>query len=209
DGTEDTVNVTVDITETQATKPNPPSAIAQKDGSVTITPAGDEATKISVTFKDNDDTNIPIIAVKDKQGKWRLQNEFPGVVLNEDLGIITIEESAIKDGTTVIAYAINSQGIRSEESEAIAISKPVGPVDPVQTDAQKYDPTVSAGSVSVNKDNVKTPEQKETLKTDILNKVTVPAEAGNVTKEVQGDLPTTLGSHQVPVKVTYADGTED
>ncbi|MDU3020493.1 MAG: Rib/alpha-like domain-containing protein, partial [Clostridium perfringens] len=48
-----------------------------------------------------------------------------------------------------------------------------------------------------------------TLKTDILNKVTVPAEAGNVTKEVQGDLPTTVGSHQVPVKVTYADGTED
>ncbi|WP_449461498.1 hypothetical protein, partial [Streptococcus suis] len=31
----------------------------------------------------------------------------------------------------------------------------------------------------------------------------------NVTKEVQGDLPTTVGSHQVPVKVTYADGTED
>ncbi|WP_460298901.1 Rib/alpha-like domain-containing protein, partial [Clostridium perfringens] len=51
--------------------------------------------------------------------------------------------------------------------------------------------------------------QKETLKTDILNKVTVPAEAGNVTKEVQGDIPTEVGSHQVPVKVTYADGTED
>ncbi|WP_460298699.1 LPXTG cell wall anchor domain-containing protein, partial [Clostridium perfringens] len=83
------------------------------------------------------------------------------------------------------------------------------PVTVTQTDAQKYDPTVSAGSVSVNKDNVTTPEQKETLKTDILNKVTVPAEAGNVTKEVQGDIPTTVGSHQVPVKVTYADGTED
>ncbi|ELU5588359.1 YSIRK-type signal peptide-containing protein, partial [Clostridium perfringens] len=82
-------------------------------------------------------------------------------------------------------------------------------VDITETDTQKYDPTVSAGSVSVNKDNVKTPEQKETLKTDILNKVTVPAEAGNVTKEVQGDIPTTVGSHQVPVKVTYADGTED
>ncbi|WP_460298905.1 Rib/alpha-like domain-containing protein, partial [Clostridium perfringens] len=51
--------------------------------------------------------------------------------------------------------------------------------------------------------------QKETLKTDILNKVTVPAEAGNVTKEVQGDIPTEVGSHQVPVKVTYADGTFD
>ncbi|WP_460298908.1 Rib/alpha-like domain-containing protein, partial [Clostridium perfringens] len=80
-------------------------------------------------------------------------------------------------------------------------------VDITETDTQKYDPTVSAGSVSVNKDNVTTPEQKETLKTDILNKVTVPAEAGNVTKEVQGDIPTEVGSHQVPVKVTYADGT--
>ncbi|MGU8670576.1 Rib/alpha-like domain-containing protein, partial [Clostridium perfringens] len=47
------------------------------------------------------------------------------------------------------------------------------------------------------------------LKTDILNKVTVPKEAGDVTKEIQGDLPTEVGSHQVPVKVTYADGTED
>ncbi|WP_449461508.1 hypothetical protein, partial [Streptococcus suis] len=67
--------------------------------------------------------------------------------------------------------------------------------DTQKTDTQKYDPTVSAGSVSVNKDDVSTEEQKETLKTAILNKVTVAAEAGNVTKEVQGDLPTTVGSH--------------
>ncbi|WP_449461509.1 Rib/alpha-like domain-containing protein, partial [Streptococcus suis] len=61
----------------------------------------------------------------------------------------------------------------------------------------------------VNKDAVSTEDQKAALKTDILSKVTVAPEAGNVTKEVQGDLPTTVGSHQVPVKVTYADGTED
>ncbi|WP_449460125.1 Rib/alpha-like domain-containing protein, partial [Streptococcus suis] len=77
------------------------------------------------------------------------------------------------------------------------------PVTVTQTDTQKYDPTVAPGSVSVNKDDV------STLKTDILSKVTVAPEAGPVTKDVQGDLPTTVGSHQVPVKVTYADGTED
>ncbi|WP_449461502.1 hypothetical protein, partial [Streptococcus suis] len=60
------------------------------------------------------------------------------------------------------------------------------PVTVTQTDTQKYDPTVAPGSVSVNKDGVSTEEQKETLKTAILNKVTVAAEAGNVTKEVQG-----------------------
>ncbi|WP_449461504.1 hypothetical protein, partial [Streptococcus suis] len=59
-----------------------------------------------------------------------------------------------------------------------------------QTDTQKYDPTVAAGSVSVNKDAVSTEDQKAALKTDILSKVTVAPEAGNVTKEVQGDLPT-------------------
>lgn len=77
------------------------------------------------------------------------------------------------------------------------------PVVVLQTDAQKYKPTVS-GNVSVNKDKVSDQETVE----EILGKVEVAKGAVHVDKEIKGTVPNTVGEHNVIVEVTYADGTK-
>ncbi|MGU8670472.1 Rib/alpha-like domain-containing protein, partial [Clostridium perfringens] len=188
----------ISILAKDVTAPSAPTVIANKNGTVTVTPPAEADVKnIEITYTDNQDTNCTVTIAKGEDNRWSLIGENTGITLNDTTGVVTIQDSSIKADTEVKAKAKDISDNESTESSTRI------------TYTQKYDPTVSAGSVSVNKDNVKTPEQKETLKTDILNKVTVPEEAGDVTKEIQGDLPTEVGSHQVPVKVTYADGTED
>ena len=184
--------------EVTAVKPNSPTVTVTDRSTVTVAPPSDEnVNSITLSYTDAQDKVKTVTVTKATGNTWAVDGEAHGVTVDEATGLVTISDNLIKLNTFVTAKAKGLANLESSDASANL------------TYAKKYDPTVSAGSVSVNKDDVTTPEQKETLKTDILNKVTVAAEAGNVTKEVQGDLPTTVGSHQVPVKVTYADGTED
>ena len=67
-----------------------------------------------------------------------------------------------------------------------------------------YEPSVSSGDVKYT-----TKTSIEDAKKLVLDKVTVPTNAGKVQKEIIDTLPTTSGTYDVKVKVTYDDGSFD
>ncbi|MFY8264678.1 Rib/alpha-like domain-containing protein, partial [Clostridium perfringens] len=152
----------ISILAKDVTAPSAPTVTANKNGTVTVTPPAEaDVNKLEITYKDNQDTSRTVTIAKGEDNRWSLIGENTGVTLNDATGVVTIQDSSIKADTEVKAKAKDISDNESTESSTRI------------TYTQKYDPTVSAGSVSVNKDDVTTPEQKETLKTDILDKVTV------------------------------------
>ncbi|MBF0818640.1 Rib/alpha-like domain-containing protein, partial [Streptococcus acidominimus] len=69
-----------------------------------------------------------------------------------------------------------------------------------QKDSEKYTPIVG---------KVTKPETDPVTAQDVTDQVTAPAGTEFTNKEVKGDIPTTVGTHDVPVEVTYPDGTKE
>ncbi|OLF50716.1 hypothetical protein BU200_00595 [Streptococcus acidominimus] len=87
----------------------------------------------------------------------------------------------------------------------VTVRYPDGTTDTVdvpvkQKDNAKYDPVVG---------QVTKPETDPVTAQDVTNQVTAPNGTQLTDKQVKGDLPTTVGTHNVPVEVTYPDGTKE
>lgn len=164
DGTSDTVDVELTITENEVVPPvvtvTPPSVIAQNDGSVIITPVGENVDIIKVAFKDNvDETYIPIVANKSDQGEWILAVVFKGVEINPNSGVITITAGTAKPDTEVTAIGENKDGIRSTESKATVKAQNNPEPKPPTTGDETPTPQPPTGG----EENLETHDKKETV----------------------------------------------
>ncbi|WP_415320299.1 hypothetical protein, partial [Clostridium perfringens] len=138
----------ISILAKDVTAPSAPTVIANKNGTVTVTPPAEADVKnIEITYTDNQDTNRTVTIAKGEDNRWSLIGENTGITLNDTTGVVTIQDSSIKADTEVKAKAKDISDNESTESITRI------------TYTQKYNPTVDAGSVSVNKDNITTPEQ--------------------------------------------------
>ncbi|OPH33373.1 hypothetical protein B5J94_13200 [Moraxella lacunata] len=161
-----------------------PDVTANPDGSVTVKPTKD-ATKVEISYVDEDDKEQTVTVTKDKDGNWTADDD--NVVINDD-GTITLPADKVKDGSDVTANQTTDNG-KSGDAAATATD---ARADAPSADTQNK-PTAPA--VTGNPDgtvDVKFPSKDSTEPDDTVK----------VTATPEGET--------VPVEVTYTkqpDGT--
>ncbi|MTB91299.1 YSIRK-type signal peptide-containing protein, partial [Streptococcus sp. zg-36] len=178
------------------------------------TAVGETTVPVVVTYGDGtkDTVNVPVTITKvDDNAKYEptankvTKPETEGVTEDDIKNAIptpdgaTITDKAIQGElptavgeTTVPVVVTYGDGTKDTVNVPVEITK----VD----DNQKYAPTAN---------KVTKPETEGVTADDIKNAIPTPAGATITDKAIQGDLPTTVGEHTVPVEVTYGDGTKD
>ena len=121
-----------------------PEVTANNNGSVTVKPAKD-ATKVEISYVDEDNKEQTVTANKDNNGKWTSNNDK--VVIGND-GTITIPADKVKDGSDVTANQTTNNG-KSGDSSATVADAPSNTFKPT-TGANDITITV-AGDDIVNK----------------------------------------------------------
>ncbi|MCU9999610.1 hypothetical protein H0G77_11040, partial [[Pasteurella] aerogenes] len=85
---------TIKDTSTDNSADSPTVTPSTNDGSVTVTPGGDN-TKLEITYTDEDGAEQTVTFTKDPDtGKWVDGNPNDGVSINPDTGIVTIPQDA-------------------------------------------------------------------------------------------------------------------
>lgn len=80
-----------------------PILTAPNNGNVTAKPQDSaKADKITVTYKDEDGTNVTVVGNKGNDGTWTVVNN-PGVTIDSNTGEITIPADKVRDNTVVTA----------------------------------------------------------------------------------------------------------
>ena len=121
-----------------------PDVTANPDGSVTVKPTKD-ATKVEISYVDEDDKEQTVTVTKDKDGNWTADDD--NVVINDD-GTITLPADKVKDGSDVTANQTTNNG-KSGDSSATVADAPSNTFTPTTTDK---DITITvAGDDIVNK----------------------------------------------------------
>ncbi|MGR3807904.1 Ig-like domain-containing protein [Pasteurella testudinis] len=219
--------VKVEAKDTNA--PAAPSAVAEENGDVTVTPPADADTKsVEVTFTDKDGTEQTVTVNKKEDGSWELATPVAGVTLDTDSGKVTIAEEAVKDGTEVKATASDADGNESNEVkvEAKDTNAPAAPsavaeengdvtvTPPADADTKSVEVTFTdkdgtEQTVTVNKKEdgsweLATPVAGVTLDTD-SGKVTIAEEAVKDGTEVKATASDADGNESNEVKVEAKD----
>ena len=102
--------VIVDVVS-QPTTPSAPTVVAQNDGSVEITPSTDGSTKsVEVSYTDEAGNPKTATVTKGSDGSWTSSN--PDVTVDPTTGKATISADKVKDGSEVVAKAVNEAAIQ-------------------------------------------------------------------------------------------------
>ena len=112
----------------KAPKPEKPILTAPNNGNVTAKPQDSaKADKITVTYKDEDGTNVTVVGNKGNDGTWTVVNN-PGVTIDSNTGEITIPADKVRDNTVVTAITKNGNSVDSEPAtETAKTPKPATP----------------------------------------------------------------------------------
>ena len=112
----------------KAPKPEKPILTAPNNGNVTAKPqAPAKADKITVTYKDEDGTNVTVVGNKGNDGTWTVVNN-PGVTIDSNTGEITIPADKVRDNTVVTAITKNGNSVDSDPAtETARAPKPETP----------------------------------------------------------------------------------
>ncbi|QPT44419.1 SwmB domain-containing protein [Moraxella nonliquefaciens] len=189
-----------------------PEVTANNNGSVTVKPAKD-ATKVEISYVDEDNKEQTVTANKDNNGKWTSNNDK--VVIGND-GSITIPADKVKDGSDVTANQTTNNG-KSGDSSATVADAPSTTFTPTTTDK---DITITvAGDDIVNKAEADqttvpvvvkvTPQNGETV-TDVTVTVNgkpykaTPGTNGNYTAQVPSADIKTDADNTATAKVTLS-----
>ncbi|MDU1702145.1 MAG: YSIRK-type signal peptide-containing protein, partial [Streptococcus mitis] len=136
-----TINVTVKV------KPTAPTITPKDNGDVLITPTNEtNVDKVSVTFTPQEGTNpaeVTYTAKKNASGVWEFGSGAP-LTVDPTTGVFKLKDRKVKDGTTVTAKALTTDGTGSVESNPAtgiagngdAIYPTVIYTNNVETDAQ-------------------------------------------------------------------------
>ncbi|BDT64376.1 hypothetical protein SP4011_07930 [Streptococcus parapneumoniae] len=109
-------------------KPEKPILTAPNNGNVTAKPQDSaKADKITVTYKDEDGTNVTVVGNKGNDGTWTVVNN-PGVTIDSNTGEITIPADKVRDNTVVTAITKNGNSVDSDPAtETARAPKPETP----------------------------------------------------------------------------------
>ena len=112
----------------KAPKPEKPILTAPNNGNVTAKPQDPaKADKITVTYKDEDGTNVTVVGNKGNDNTWTIENN-PGVTIDSNTGAITIPADKVRDNTVVTAITKNGNSVDSDPaSETAKAPKPEKP----------------------------------------------------------------------------------
>ncbi len=112
----------------KAPKPEKPILTAPNTGDVTAKPQDSaKADKITVTYKDEDGTNVTVVGNKGNDNTWTIENN-PGVTIDANTGAITIPADKVRDNTVVTAITKNGNSVDSDPaSETAKAPKPATP----------------------------------------------------------------------------------
>ena len=109
-----TIDVTVKV------KPTAPTIAPQTNGDVTITPANEtNVNTLNFTYIHPNGSRQDITATKNGN-TWSLSNNTPadGVTINENTGVVTIKDRAIKDNQTVTAKSVTAETTPADRVES-------------------------------------------------------------------------------------------
>ena len=116
----------VEKTVTFKVKPTAPTVTAKDNGDVEITPANEtNVDKVSVTFTPQEGTNpaeVTYTAKKNASGVWEFGSGAP-LTVDPTTGVFKLKDRKVKDGTTVTAKALTTDGtggIQSTPATGIA-----------------------------------------------------------------------------------------
>ncbi|HFR3775339.1 TPA: Ig-like domain-containing protein, partial [Streptococcus suis] len=182
------VPVTVIIPKTpDTTAPEAPVVDAKEDGSVTVTPAGDDTKTTAITYTDENGTPQTVTVTKGEDGNWTVPAES-GVTVDSSTGAVTIPADKVQDGSTVSATSTDEAGNTSSPATDIAKDNPdtTAPEAPVVTanpdGTVTVTPSTTAGDDTKTVDITYTDEngtpQKVTVTKGEDGNWTVPAESG-------------------------------
>ena len=109
-------------------KPEKPILTAPNNGNVTAKPQDPaKADKITVTYKDEDGTNVTVVGNKGNDNTWTVENN-PGVTIDSNTGEITIPADKVRDNTVVTAITKNGNSVDSDPAtETARAPKPEKP----------------------------------------------------------------------------------
>ncbi|HFI0600539.1 TPA: hypothetical protein ACGO28_001977, partial [Streptococcus suis] len=104
---------------------------AKPDGSVTVTPAGDDTTTVEITYTDENGVEKTVTATKAEDGTWSVPADS-GVTVDPTTGVVTIPADQVKDSSDVTAVSKDEVGNPSTPStaETPATTDNVTPVAP-------------------------------------------------------------------------------
>ncbi|WP_438012673.1 Ig-like domain-containing protein [Psychrobacter raelei] len=124
---------TIDV-DTQ--DPAAPSVAVSPEGVVTITPADDDSTEVSVTYTDEDGDKQTITATKDPvTGEWGSDDLPTGGSIDPTTGAITIPANQVDTSKDVTATAKDEAGNTADATQAGDTTAPSTPENaPVVTD---------------------------------------------------------------------------
>ncbi|MGV6988222.1 Ig-like domain-containing protein [Testudinibacter sp. P80/BLE/0925] len=217
-----------EVTAKDTTAPAAPSAVAEENGSVTVTPPTDVDTKsVEVKFTAEDGTEKTVTVNKKDDGTWELAAPVEGVTLDTDSGKVTIAEDAVKDGSTVTAKANDgtqdsanatvvakdvtapsAPTATAEENGDVSITPPAD-VDTKSVEVKFTDENGAEQTVTVNKKDDGTwelaaPVEGVTLDTD-SGKVTIAEDAVKDNGKVTATAKDVDGNTSTPAEVTAKD----
>ncbi|HEM4050173.1 TPA: hypothetical protein U1W10_000131, partial [Streptococcus suis] len=222
------VPVTVII---DTTAPEAPVVDAKEDGSVTVTPAGDDTTTVDITYTDETGVEKTVTATKADDGTWSVPADS-GVTVDSTTGVVTIPADQVKDNSTVSATSTDEVGNTSTTSEATtpSIADNVTPVAPavtevtdpskltdaekakVKEEVEKSNPNLPTGTDVTVGDNgtvtITYPDgSTDTIPgTDTVAKDSTAPEAPVVTAKPDGSVTVTpAGDDTTTVDITYTD----
>ena len=108
-----TINVTVKV------KPTAPTVTPKDNGDVLITPTNEtNVDKVSVTFTPQEGTNpaeVTYTAKKNASGVWEFGSGAP-LTVDPTTGVFRLKDRVVKDGSTVTAKALTTDGTGSVQS---------------------------------------------------------------------------------------------
>ncbi|BDB08816.1 hypothetical protein STYK_06300 [Streptococcus toyakuensis] len=101
-------------------KPTAPTVAAKDNGDVEITPTNQtNVDKVSVTFtKQADSTVVTYTAKKNDRGVWEFGADAP-LTVDPTTGVFRLKDRVVKDGTTVTAKALTTDGTGNVQSNPV------------------------------------------------------------------------------------------
>ena len=120
----------VERTVTFRVKPTAPTIAPQTNGDVTITPANEtNVNTLNFTYVHPNGSTQNITATRNGN-IWSLSNNTPqdGVTINENTGVVTIKDRAVKDNQTVTAKSVTADSASADrvESDITNSTSPAG-----------------------------------------------------------------------------------
>ncbi|PWB13644.1 hypothetical protein DCO44_12725 [Acinetobacter sp. AM] len=105
---------------TPAPSTDKPDVVALNGGVVTVKPGSNNVKQV-ITYTDESNNPVSLIATKGSDGKWSLDKTPTGVSIDSSTGLVTIGMDAVKDGSTVNSTGTNSSNNTATDSDTAKI----------------------------------------------------------------------------------------